>query len=39
LELEATGVSRVRSGGLTMHINKVAHISTANLVVSHAEAD
>ena len=32
MELEAAGAGQVRSGGLTMHINKVHHVKTISRV-------
>jgi hypothetical protein len=32
VELEAAGAGQVRSGGLTMHVNKVRHVKTISRV-------
>ena len=39
MELDATGVSDLRSGGLTMHINKVHHVTTINRVANDLGED
>ncbi len=38
MELEVAGPNRVRSGGLTMHVNKVHHVKTISRVAKeHGE--
>ena len=39
MELEATGAGTIRSGGLTMHVNKAHHVKTISRVAKELGED